>query len=90
MLHSNTFRQTVILIVKSHSGMLRFSPFSAFVFATLCLTALSGCGQKGPLYMPQQGKPAASPIRAIGPATQVTTDPVIAEPSSPAASPNSK
>ncbi|WP_414694228.1 LPS translocon maturation chaperone LptM [Oxalicibacterium sp.] len=71
--------------------MLRFFPFSAFVCAALCLTALSGCGQKGPLYMPQQGKPAASaPIRTTGPVAPASAEPLTIEPSGPAASPNSK
>jgi predicted small lipoprotein YifL len=54
MLHSNTFCQTVILIVKSRSGLSR-----RFVFFALasCVCALSACGQQGPLYLPDAQMP---------------------------------
>jgi predicted small lipoprotein YifL len=51
MLHSNTFCQTVILIVKSRSGLTRR-------FLLLALIAmLTACGQRGPLYLPDAQMP---------------------------------
>jgi len=32
------------------------------------LIVLGGCGQRGPLYMPQQGKPSSASARTVGPA----------------------
>jgi predicted small lipoprotein YifL len=52
----------VILIVKSHSGLSRIAAFFTLVVSIACIGALAGCGQQGPLYMPDRpldahGKP---------------------------------
>jgi predicted small lipoprotein YifL len=51
MLHSNTFYQTVILIVKSHSGLAH-----RLLLLSLIAT-LAACGQRGPLYLPDAQMP---------------------------------
>lgn len=33
------------------------------LFAALCLLAVAGCGQKGPLYLPAADAPAAAGAR---------------------------
>jgi predicted small lipoprotein YifL len=70
----------VILIVKSHSGLSR-TPFLTALLGAACLALLGGCGQKGPLFMPQQGKHSAAtaPIKSTGPAPE-TVAPVTVEP----------
>jgi len=46
----------VILIVKSFLCLPRISAFFTLLFGALCVSLLAGCGQKGPLYMPQGEK----------------------------------
>jgi predicted small lipoprotein YifL len=78
MLHSNTFCQTVILIVKSHSGLSRGL---AFLTLASCLCTLAGCGQQGPLYLPDAQMPhGKTAIKSKGktptlpPASAATSD----------------
>lgn len=52
----------MILIVKSRSGLPRPVAFFTLIASLACALALAGCGQQGPLYMPDQpldshGKP---------------------------------
>lgn len=52
------------------------------------LIALGGCGQRGPLYMPQQGKPSSASARTVGPAA--TAPAPDAETAPPIVTPDSK
>jgi predicted small lipoprotein YifL len=72
----------VILIVKSHSGLLRCVAF--FILAG-CMGALTGCGQQGPLYLPDakpgaHGKPAGKQGGKVP-----TLPPPVAAPAAPVA-----
>jgi predicted small lipoprotein YifL len=68
----------VILIVKSHSGLSRCVAF--FTLAG-CLSALAGCGQQGPLYLPDakigpHGKPETTSKGKVPTLPPAVTPPV--------------
>jgi len=44
--------------------------FSKALLLAICFSALSGCGQTGPLYMPNETPPQVEPADAGGTAEQ--------------------
>ncbi|WP_353152199.1 lipoprotein [Herminiimonas fonticola] len=63
--------------MKSHSGLSRFVAFFATLAGALCISLLAGCGQKGPLYMPQgQQGYGLPPVQSTGtaPASSAPTN----------------
>ncbi|WP_188381190.1 LPS translocon maturation chaperone LptM [Oxalicibacterium faecigallinarum] len=49
------FTQTEILIVKSPFGLRRIMPSFSILLSIAVFSMLTGCGQKGPLFLPPEG-----------------------------------
>ncbi|WP_188421307.1 LPS translocon maturation chaperone LptM [Oxalicibacterium solurbis] len=74
--------------MKLRSGTPRFLPSLSVAMGLTLLIVLGGCGQRGPLYMPQQGKPSSASARTVGPAATAPAPDAETAPST--ASPDSK